>query len=340
MKKINCELCGSNQIIKQDGFFVCQHCGAKYSSEEAKKLMIDGIVEVTGSVKVDSSDKLSNLYQIARRAKNDNNAESAEKYYDMILIEDPTSWEAAFYTVYFKAFSCKIAHIESAAISVNNCLDTVFGLIKSNVSDEIEQESAVSEVTARVVDICNMLFNGAKNHYDGIDLQIRDNYNQEYINNAFASFNTLYYLGNVLEIYFEDKKYVSNLSVLSWKSGISCHNLIINLLADKESNKKTIALYEGKIKKYDNSYQAPAVPTSGGCYVATAVYGSYNCSQVRVLRSYRDDVLAETWYGRAFVQSYYAVSPTIVKWFGKTKWFNCFFRNLLDNFVSKLKNKQ
>ena len=106
MKKINCELCGSNQIIKQEGVFVCQHCGTKYSAEEAKKMMVNGIVEVTGSVKVDTSDKLSNLYQIARRAKNDNNAENAEKYYDMILVEDPKSWEAAFYIVYFKALSC------------------------------------------------------------------------------------------------------------------------------------------------------------------------------------------------------------------------------------------
>ena len=88
MKKISCELCGSNQLIKQDGFFVCEHCGTKYSAEEAKKLLIDGIVEVTGSVKIDSSDRLSNLYQIARRAKKEDNAESAERYYDMILIED------------------------------------------------------------------------------------------------------------------------------------------------------------------------------------------------------------------------------------------------------------
>jgi hypothetical protein len=340
MKKINCELCGSNQIIKQEGVFVCQHCGTKYSAEEAKKMMVDGVVEVTGSVKVDTSDKLSNLYQIARRAKNDNNAESAEKYYDMILIEDPTSWEATFYIVYFKALKCKIIEIQSAAISVNNCLNTVLELIKNNVSEEIEQEEAVTEVATRVIDICSMLFNGAASHYDGIDSQIRNNYLQEYINNAFASFNTLYYLGDILGIYLGDKKYVSDLAVLAWKSGISFHNRIINLLADKEGNKKTIALYEDKIKKYDSSYQAPAVPTNSGCYVATAVYGSYNCPQVLVLRHYRDSVLAETWYGRAFIQSYYAISPTIVKWFGKTEWFNRIFRNLLDNFIEKLKNNQ
>ena len=32
---------------------------------------------------------------------------------------------------------------------------------------------------------------------------------------------------------------------------------------------------------------------TGGCYVATAVYGSYDCPQVWTLRRYRDDILAK-----------------------------------------------
>ena len=338
MKKINCELCGSNQLIKQEGVYVCQHCGTKYSAEEAKKMMVDGVVEVTGSVKVDSSDKLTNLYQIARRAKNDNNAESAAKYYDMILIEDPTSWEATFYVVYFKALVCKISYIQSAAISVNNCIDTVFGLIKENVSGEAEQEKAINEISIRVIDISNMLYNGASNHYNKIDIIIRNNYNQEYLNNAFASFNTVYYLGNLLEIYLGDKKYACELAVTAWKSGVQMHNKIINLLSDIESNRNTIKVYEDKIKKYDTSYNAPDLPAKSGCYVATAVYGSYDCPQVWTLRCYRDDVLAKTWYGKAFIQLYYAVSPTIVRWFGKAVWFNGIFKSLLDNLIEKLEN--
>ena len=85
MKQLKCEMCGSTNLMKEDGVFVCQSCGCKYSVEEAKKMMVEGTVDVTGStVKVDSSDELSNLYQIARRAKDDNNGENAAKYYDMI----------------------------------------------------------------------------------------------------------------------------------------------------------------------------------------------------------------------------------------------------------------
>lgn len=74
----------------------------------------------------------------------------------------------------------------------------------------------------------------------------------------------------------------------------------------------------------------------GGCYVATAVYGSYNCPQVWTLRRYRDNTLAATWYGRAFIHTYYAVSPTLVKWFGHTDWFRNMWKPKLDKMVDSL----
>ena len=75
---------------------------------------------------------------------------------------------------------------------------------------------------------------------------------------------------------------------------------------------------------------------SGGCYVATSVYGSYDCPEVWTLRRFRDNVLAETWYGRLFIRAYYAVSPTAVKLFGNAAWFQDFWRGQLDNLVSNL----
>lgn len=74
-----------------------------------------------------------------------------------------------------------------------------------------------------------------------------------------------------------------------------------------------------------------------GCYVATAVYGSYDCPQVWTLRRYRDNTLAKTWYGRAFIHTYYAVSPTLVKWFGHTDWFKNMWKPRLDRMVANLK---
>ncbi len=78
--------------------------------------------------------------------------------------------------------------------------------------------------------------------------------------------------------------------------------------------------------------------SSGGCYIATCVYGSYDCPEVWTLRRFRDYTLDETWYGRLFIKCYYAISPTLVKWFGNHKWFKTFWKNSLDNMVSRLNN--
>lgn len=48
MKQLTCELCGGTDLVKQDGVFVCQNCGTKYTVEEAKKMMIEGTVDVQG----------------------------------------------------------------------------------------------------------------------------------------------------------------------------------------------------------------------------------------------------------------------------------------------------
>ena len=77
----------------------------------------------------------------------------------------------------------------------------------------------------------------------------------------------------------------------------------------------------------------------GGCYVATCVYGSYDCPQVWTLRRYRDDTLGATWYGRLFIRTYYAISPTLVKWFGHTSWFKKLWKGKLDRMVAKLQSK-
>ena len=76
----------------------------------------------------------------------------------------------------------------------------------------------------------------------------------------------------------------------------------------------------------------------GGCYVATAVYGSYDCPEVWTLRRFRDQVLAKTWYGRLFIRLYYAVSPTCVKLFGECEWFQTFWRGKLDRMVETLQS--
>ncbi len=44
MKKLQCELCGSIEIVKvADNMFQCQYCGCKYTADEARKLLFGGM---------------------------------------------------------------------------------------------------------------------------------------------------------------------------------------------------------------------------------------------------------------------------------------------------------
>ena len=77
--------------------------------------------------------------------------------------------------------------------------------------------------------------------------------------------------------------------------------------------------------------------SGGGCYVATAVYGSYDCPEVWVLRRFRDHTLAQSALGRAFIRAYYAVSPALVRRFGGAKWFRGLCKPPLQALVRRLR---
>lgn len=76
-----------------------------------------------------------------------------------------------------------------------------------------------------------------------------------------------------------------------------------------------------------------------GCYIATCVYGSYDCPQVWVLRRFRDQSLRKSMPGRIFIRMYYAVSPVLVKLFGNQKFFRRFWKKYLDVLVQRLQGK-
>lgn len=87
----------------------------------------------------------------------------------------------------------------------------------------------------------------------------------------------------------------------------------------------------------DGSTEGPLEYTpSGGCYVATCVYGSYDCPPVWTLRRFRDNILSNSVLGRLFIKVYYATSPTAVRLFGNQKWFHALFKAPLDKLVKKL----
>lgn len=81
------------------------------------------------------------------------------------------------------------------------------------------------------------------------------------------------------------------------------------------------------------------VENNQGCYIATCVYGSYDCPEVWTLRRYRDQVLKSTWVGRVFIRAYYTFSPILVRRYGDRILCQKCIRETLDNWVRDLNRR-
>lgn len=125
-----------------------------------------------------------------------------------------------------------------------------------------------------------------------------------------------------------------------WTSyGINSEYIEKRIATGIDQAKSPVRIAHSKDKKADSEKASKGSGKSEGCYIATAVYGSYDCSQVIILRRYRDNVLSTHFFGRAFIRIYYFISPWLVANFADKKWFNSFFRKRLDQMIIDLKAK-
>lgn len=66
-----------------------------------------------------------------------------------------------------------------------------------------------------------------------------------------------------------------------------------------------------KMVTVKDTVPAAGSSSNGGCFIATAAFGSYEAPAVKTLRTFRDRVLLSTAPGRAFVAAYYQISPPL-----------------------------
>lgn len=69
MKKLICEMCGGNDLIREEGFVVCQYCGTKYTLEQADRMAAGEIVHIGGTVSIDNRERISTLLESARLSR-------------------------------------------------------------------------------------------------------------------------------------------------------------------------------------------------------------------------------------------------------------------------------
>ena len=303
MKALVCEMCGSHDLVKQDGMYVCQNCGTRYTAEEARKLMIEGTVDVSGSsVKVDNSAFVEKYLQNARRAKMKEDWEETEKYYNMVEQNAPQNIEAVFYSSYAKARGTLMdKNLEKRKTAFN-----VFANSISVIDDYFDKENVSAQA--------NLVKQMSKD--------LLDMYNKQIITPAITGNNQN---GDIYE--------AANFPITKPLLKRTCDNFIESLEHIIRDNASTASVLRPCINEQKAVGEKLIVK---GCYVATAVYGSYDCPQVWTLRRFRDYTLAETWYGRTFIRTYYAISPTLVKWFGNTEWFKNMWKPTLDRMVKRL----
>lgn len=341
MKQLTCEMCGSTDLMKQDGVFVCQSCGCKYSVEEAKRMMIEGSVDVSGStVNVDNSAFVERYLQNARRAKQKEDWEETEKYYNMVEQNEPTNIEAIFYSSYGKAkrslVKADLYERQAAFKVLQNCVSVIDD--NYDINKEQEQKEIVQQISNDifVMATSNYVYNLKKNGY-GVETWNDKLETVTLFNELGLEFCSS--LENIAKKYPEDQK---EHRLFFYQLALKHAEFMLQngSLANPDNMRNIIMGYHKLINAIDPTHQipteAPSAPSSGGCYVATAVYGSYDCPQVWTLRRFRDYTLAETWYGRAFIRTYYAISPTLVKWFGHTEWFKKMWKGKLDRMVANL----
>ncbi len=299
MQAMKCEICGSNQIVKQEGLFVCQHCGTKYTIEEAKKLI--------GTVKIDKSDETQKFLVLARRAGEEKNYIDANKYYERVLQEDPDNWEAYFYQRYYQVLSASNSDIDTLGRSFPNSMATFVRQVAADdsISDKL---SALNEMRTKCITLADHLLDVYK-----------------------TSNTSILGAGGGARWMFE--KYRD--AVRDQFSQYT--DLISQLSADAQTYTKKVQDFTAAHGNSELSrLKSEAKKDGGGCYIATCVYGSYDCPQVWTLRRYRDNTLASTIYGRAFIRIYYAISPKLVKAFGHTSWFKNVWRYYLDRLINRL----
>jgi hypothetical protein len=67
----------------------------------------------------------------------------------------------------------------------------------------------------------------------------------------------------------------------------------------------------------------------GGCFIATAAYGSPTAEQLNLLREFRDVVLLESTASSQFVDLYYKLSPPVADFISGNSFLRTVVRELL-----------
>lgn len=350
MKVIKCELCGSTEVIKNEGLYQCVHCKTRYTAQEASKLLTD--------VQIDRSIELENYLVLARRAKTEDNVKDAQKYYELALQISPDNWEAAFYYSYFSAVNTTILGIENAIQKVINSTSSVLQMV-DNENDTGKIEHILAEITENIKLLGLFFYSALEEHY--LEYKHVSGSGDEFVDGGISVYSLEVSTGLLIEQHIKSDALKKSFAPALFEYGIELLKRTFATRWEGFLPRNIQALYISqvdetamRIRKYKPEYMPPKMSirsqensnTEGtskkeGCYIATAVYGDYNHPKVLVLRGYRDNVLQKSVLGRLFIKFYYKVSPFVANSFVSHSFISNISKSFLDKFADLLdRNKE
>lgn len=152
MRQLTCEMCGSTDLMKQDGVFVCQSCGCKYSVEEAKKMMVEGTVEVQGTVRIDDSAKYNNVLQLAEDAFIDGRWDSAYSYCNEALTIRPN--DPLIIAMQGLSVLGKEKIVSDVPTSSTNSMKRMFAIIDTEKTSAPEKIDILTKISNYLDQVC------------------------------------------------------------------------------------------------------------------------------------------------------------------------------------------
>ena len=356
LKAAICTQCGAQiEVDDTKDAGICRFCGTAFVTEKVIQQYSFNISNATFSI---AGANVENLLRMANNAVEAKNYVEAVGYYNKVLEIDPTNTDA----LYSKGY-CSFLNIRNCAELNATELKTYVVKALNGCNDKNYIYNALyrlNPLAVLAVDSVNSYYNQGDNRKRQESIEILRNGHavahditsyiisqievRNYTNDPM--FKELYItcLKNDMAYLAEWSKHRQYVRSVTQNDGRMIENMAY-LPLDKDVHTNIILTFDNVKRKYTEMTGMTDTPFLNrntnvpACYVATCVYESYDCPQVWTLRRYRDFELAKTWHGRAFIKTYYTISPTIVRIFGNQRWFRKLWKSKLDRMVTKLNQK-
>jgi hypothetical protein len=320
-----CELCGSNDFTKDDdGLFVCDYCRTKYTPAQAQNMLVEG------TVRVDRSDEVGKFLKIAEAALNHDNSGEAYDYANRALEIDPNNSRAWFIKGKAAGWSSSLLMprhkemIGAFSMAVENAPEEEAQEIKLDAAVELNEVATVVHRLSRA----EAFGNPSVEEYWSAHIDRTD----EAIALYFKSHEWSGHrqpLDNVISVasaLFSGPSYIppdpapanSALGMMMEKAGEESRRITRSLSPSGQMYfRGKIEEAAEKIRVMDPDFVTPVPEAprkkSSTCFVVTATTGNENSLSVRILRSFRDEILSHTQLGTRFISWYQTNGPTLAK---------------------------